>query len=113
MINYGIKTLEKINGMFSFAYYNSREHAIYLARDRAGEKPLYYSFYKNHLLFGSEVKSIVDFPPFEKNIDFNSISDYLYLDYISSDKTLISSVKKVKPGEVIKYSEDKLTSFKY
>ena len=114
LINYGIKkTLEKINGMFSFAYYNSREHAIYLARDRAGEKPLYYSFYKNHLLFGSEVKSIVDFPLFEKNIDFNSISDYLYLDYISSDKTLISSVKKVKPGEVIKYSEDKLTSFKY
>ena len=61
LINFGIdETLRIIDGMYSFAYYNAKEDSLYLARDRAGEKPLYYSFYKDHILFGSEIKTITD-----------------------------------------------------
>ena len=67
LINFGIEeTLKMIDGMFSFAYYNAKEDSLYLARDRTGEKPLFYSFYKNHLLFGSEVKTITHFPLIKK-----------------------------------------------
>ena len=95
LINFGIeKTLEKIDGMFSFVYFNSKENAIYLARDRAGEKPLYYAQFKNYLIFGSEIKTITDFPLFKKTLNYSSIADYLHLDYISLDKTLFCEIKK-------------------
>ncbi len=110
LTNFGVdNTLKKIDGMFAFAYYNSKENSIYLARDRAGEKPLYYSFYKKHLLFGSEIKTISDFPLFKKNLNYSAIEDYLHLDYISLNKTLIKEVFKIKPGEYLKYNQEKLT----
>ena len=86
-----------IDGMFSFAYYNAKEDSLYLARDRTGEKPLFYSFYKNHLLFGSEVKTITQFPLIKKKLSYEAIADYLHLDYISLEKTLIVGINKVYP----------------
>ena len=110
LINFGIEqTLKKIDGMFAFAYYNAKENTIYLARDRSGEKPLYYSFYQNRLLFGSEIKTITDFPLYKKNLNYSAIADYLHLDYISLNKTLINHIYKVKPGEYVKYNQEKLT----
>ena len=99
--------------MFSFVYYNSRENSVYMARDRAGEKPLYYALYNNHILFGSEIKTITDFPLFKSNLNYSSIADYLHLDYVSLDKTIINDIKKVMPGEYVKYCDTKLTKNYY
>ena len=85
----------------------------YLARDRTGEKPLFYSFYKNHLLFGSEVKTITQFPLIKKKLSYEAIADYLHLDYISLEKTLISGINKVHPGQFLKYQSNKLISKSY
>ena len=114
LINFGIeKTLQRVDGMFSFAYYNAKEDSLYLARDRTGEKPLFYSFYKNHLLFGSEVKTITQFPLLKKKLSYEAIADYLHLDYISLDKTLIEGINKVQPGQYLKYQNNRLISRNY
>ncbi|MBF96998.1 MAG: asparagine synthase (glutamine-hydrolyzing) [Pelagibacterales bacterium] len=114
LINFGIeKTLKKIDGMFSFAYFNSVEKSLYLVRDRAGEKPLFYSIHGKYLLFGSEVKTITDFPLFQNSLNFSAIADYLQLDYVSINKTLFKNIYKVQPGEYIKYHKGKLTSHTY
>ena len=111
LINFGIeKTLKRIDGMFSFVYFNSKENAIYLARDRTGEKPLYYAQFKNYLIFGSEIKTITDFPLFKKTLNYSSIADYLHLDYISLDKTLFSEIQRVLPGQYIKFHNKQITS---
>ena len=69
LVYFGIEeTLKKIDGMFSFVFYNSRENSLYMARDRAGEKPLYFAEFNNYLIFGSEIKTIADFPFFKKEI---------------------------------------------
>ena len=66
------ETLKKITGMFAFALWDREERTLCLARDRMGEKPLYYGFQKGCFLFGSELKSLKAHPLFEKNI--NSLS---------------------------------------
>ena len=99
--------------MFSFVYFNFKENTIYLARDRAGEKPLYYAQFKNYLIFGSEIKSVVDFPLLKKTLNYSSIADYLHLDYISLNKTLFCEIKKVLPGQYIKYHNKKISIIKY
>ena len=78
-----------------------------MARDRAGEKPLYFAEFNNYLIFGSEIKTIADFP-FFKRLNYSSIADYLYLDYISLNKTLFRGIKKVLPGQYIKYHNKNL-----
>ena len=114
LINYGVdKTLEIIDGMFSFAYYSSKDDSLYLARDRAGEKPLYFSKYNDYLIFGSELKTITAFPLFKIDLDYSSIADYLHLDYITLNKTLINNIQKVQPGEYIKYYKKKITNHRY
>ena len=84
-----------------------------MVRDRSGEKPLYFGKYKNHIIFGSEIKTITDFPLFRKSLNFSSISEYLQLDYISQDNTLFNEIKKVKAGEYIKFCNNKLTAHTY
>jgi len=114
IINYGVyETLQKIDGMFAFVYYKASDNTIWLARDRVGEKPLYFTQYNNIFLFGSEIKTITSNPLFNGSINFSAINDYLNLDYIPFNKTLIHNVNKVLPGECIKYSNNKINNFKY
>tara|TARA_A100001015_G_C15029082_1_gene732112 strand:- start:633 stop:2513 length:1881 start_codon:yes stop_codon:yes gene_type:complete len=114
LTNFGIKsTLEKIDGMFSFVFFSAKENSLYLVRDRAGEKPLYYANYKNFIIFGSELKAVTNFPHLKKNINFSAINEYLYLDYIPFSQTLITEIKKVLPGHYLKYSPKSQKLVKY
>ena len=114
LINFGIEeTLKKIDGMFAFVYFCAKDNSIYMARDRAGEKPLYYSLYNDFLIFGSEIKTITDFPLFKTSLNYSAISDYLHLDYISLNKTLVSKIQKLQPGEYIKYHKKKITNYSF
>ena len=71
---YGINAVHKFIGMFAFALYDIKEQIIYLLRDRAGVKPLYYYYKNDCLLFASELKSIYTFPVFEKKINEEAVS---------------------------------------
>ena len=108
------KTLKSIDGMFSFVFYESNSDSLWLARDPMGEKPLYYSVNGDNVFFSSELSSIAacsDILSF--NIDENSLISYLNLDYIPKDKTILSGIKKVLPGELIKIQKGNITKELY
>tara|TARA_A100001015_G_scaffold317447_1_gene434452 strand:+ start:1164 stop:2390 length:1227 start_codon:yes stop_codon:yes gene_type:complete len=97
------KCLSKINGMFSFCFFDIENKKILISRDRFGIKPLYY-FYKNNVLgFASELKTLKVL--FDEPIDINkeSLSDFLSLMYIPSPKTIYKNIYKLCPGELIKF----------
>jgi len=97
----GEEFIQKLNGFFAFAFYDSVKNEILLARDRYGIKPLYYSDQGNHFLFASELKSVIKGV---KNIriDKKSLFNYLQLSYIPAPNTIVEGVKKLKPGHFIK-----------
>ena len=109
LINWGLnKTLNKINGMFAFAYYNKKHKTIILARDRFGEKPIYYGFIgegKNKIfIFASEIKSI------KKHYKFkNEISDFstrLFFKYgnIPAPHSVYKNIYKLSPASCLTYN---------
>jgi asparagine synthase (glutamine-hydrolysing) len=99
---FGIESVNKFIGMFAFVLYDIKKQVIYLLRDRAGVKPLYY-FHKNDcLLFASELKSIYSYPNFEKNINEQAVSLFFKYAYIRSPHTIFRNTYKVRPGHYIK-----------
>lgn len=74
-IYYGVHILKRLNGIFSFAIWDSKEQTLYLARDHFGIKPLYYTFLENTIIFASEVKAILEYPGVEKIIDKTGIGE--------------------------------------
>ena len=79
---WGIKAVDKFNGMFAIAIYDKENEKITLIRDRTGIKPLYYYKNDNLFLFGSESKSFYQCDDFEKDIDFNALAQFFHYGYI-------------------------------
>ncbi|MGI4851434.1 MAG: asparagine synthase (glutamine-hydrolyzing) [Janthinobacterium lividum] len=97
-IQWGEKVCEKIIGMFSFAIYDRKEKTFFLARDRIGEKPLFYFFENNIFSFASEIKSLAYIADFSLNINSNAFEQYLCLNYVPGNSTLLNKLHKLKPG---------------
>ena len=95
---YGKQILSKLEGMFAFAIYDLNEKKWLLARDRTGEKPLYYSIDPEKAIFASELKSIISTGFVKKEIDTNALSQYFQLTYIPAPLTIYQNVKKLLPG---------------
>lgn len=101
--NWGLdKSLSKIIGMFAFALYDKKEQEIILARDRVGEKPLYYGWQNKSFLFASELKAIRQHPDFINDIDRNSIASLLRYNYIPSPYSIYKNINKLEPGHYLK-----------
>lgn len=98
---FGDGCLEKLQGMFAFALWDNREKKLFIARDRLGIKPLYYSSFNDKLLFSSELKSILTVPNFKREIDFTSLSDYFSFLYVPAPRTIFKGIKKLLPGHYI------------
>ena len=98
------KTLQEINGMFSFAVWDKKKKILYLSRDRFGEKPLYYGWINQNksFVFGSELI----FDKLFKNIEFlineNALKDLLYLNYVNKNYSIFKNIFKVSPGHYLK-----------
>ena len=87
-MEYKEKAFLKINGMFSLAIYDKKEGKLIIARDRHGVKPLYYSIINNNLIFGSEIKAIVKYPEYKKELDYNALNEYFTFQNIFSKQSL-------------------------
>ena len=94
---WGKDCFNKFKGMFALAIWNPLLNELILARDRFGEKPLYYISEQNHFYFASELSTISKFLN-SIQLDPLSINDYFYWGYIASPNCLIKGVKKLKPG---------------
>ena len=98
---YGVEaSLKLFCGMFSFALWDNMNEILYLARDIAGEKPLYYFLNENNFIFASQIKCFKDFG-FDLSVDENSVRKYLYLNYIPSPDTIFKEIKKISPGHLL------------
>ena len=95
---FGIKCFEKFNGMFAIAIFDKIKNKLILARDRLGVKPLYIYQKDNELHFSSEIKSFLTYENFDKEIDNQSIHNYLKFNYIPIPNTIYKFVKHIEPA---------------
>ena len=112
-IEFGIKGLADLNGMFAFAIYDSVEDKLVLCRDRFGIKPLYYIHIDNKLYFSSEIKSFYEIPDFRFKLNADAIEYYLRFQYIPSPLTIFDEVKKLQPGYSLTISGNEVSLNKY
>ena len=90
-------------GMFALALYDDRKRVLFLARDRAGEKPLFFWRSGSRLIFGSELKALFAAPGFPRRLSHNALEHYLAFAYVPSDLCLIDGVEKLLPGHILRF----------
>jgi asparagine synthase (glutamine-hydrolysing) len=95
-------TISLINAMFAFAAWDTQENELWLARDRFGEKPLYYGWHGNVLLFGSELKALVAVEGFSPDIDRQALGMLIRKISIPAPSTIYRGVKKLAPGSLLR-----------
>ncbi len=97
----GPACLEKLRGMFAFAIWDARTRTLFLARDRVGIKPLYYSLTNSALVFGSEIKAVLADPDVDRQIAPEMIDRFLTFLYLPGEETLHRGVTKLAPGHYL------------
>lgn len=112
---YGTEFVKKLRGMFAVGIYDIKKHRLVLARDHVGIKPLYYYVKpgNGNLVFGSEIKTILEYPGVERDIDPNALDLFLTLEYIPAPFSIFKSIKKLPAGHILVYEKGKLTIEKY
>lgn len=103
---WGIKCLDKFNGMFAFVIHDKKNRKLFGARDRLGEKPLYYFKDKNNFIFASEIKAILASKLVSPELNYYSLHEYLTFQYYLEDNTLFNNIFKIKPGHYFCLNED-------
>jgi asparagine synthase (glutamine-hydrolysing) len=96
------ETLPQMAGMFALAVWDREERALWLIRDRLGEKPLFYGALNGRWVFGSELKAIRAFPGWSSRIDMDAVAQYLRHGYIQSPASIYQDVRKVVPGTAVR-----------
>jgi asparagine synthase (glutamine-hydrolysing) len=105
--------LSSFDGMFAFALWDRREHTLVLARDRFGEKPLYWTQAGGSLLFGSELKALAAHPHWEGSIDRDALALYMRLGWIPAPHTIYAGVHKLEPGHWMQVRGGQISSTAY
>jgi asparagine synthase (glutamine-hydrolysing) len=106
-IEYGKNCLQKLNGMFAFSIYDKVNQKIFLARDRAGKKPLHYYYDGRVLLFASEIKSLLANKIVSRDISNKGLFQYLTLGYTIAPDSIFTGITKLKPGHFLEfYTQD-------
>jgi asparagine synthase (glutamine-hydrolysing) len=95
---WGLESVKRLNGMFAFGLYDLDRERLFLARDRAGEKPLYYRHQRGTFAFASELKAIMKDPEFDRVIDPFALNQYLAFGYIPDDSCIFRGVQKLPQG---------------
>lgn len=98
--------LKLTTGMFSFALWDKLEKKLFLARDRFGEKPLYYGWQGDSFLFGSELKALKIHPNFLNEIDSNALGLFLQYNYVPTPLSIYRGISKLTPGGILSVSLD-------
>jgi len=104
-VQWGVQeSVKKFNGMFSFAMWDRRDRLLWLARDRIGEKPLYYGVQNGTFFFASELKAIRAHPYFRPQVDRNALASFLRFSYVPAPWSIYCGIKKLLPGHFISLS---------
>lgn len=95
---YGFDFVKYIDGMFALAIYNIATKQLFIARDRTGEKPLYYAWYQDTFFFGSEIKAFWNIPNFSPNLSKEGVFNYFLFTQCPAPFTLYEGIKKLMPS---------------
>lgn len=109
-LEWGIDSFSNFTGMFALAIWDGRTNELILARDPIGVKPLYYHFSQGTLVFASELKALMAFKSFKRDIDPEAIPLFLHYQYIPTPKTIFKNTYKLTPGYYMVYNGDNLIS---
>ncbi len=110
---YGVSCLEKFNGMFAFAIWDEEKKELFLARDRIGIKPIYYYFKDGILIFGSEIKSILEADCVKKEVNLQSMYYYLGYEFVPAPDTMFKDIYKLRQGHYAIFKDGNLNIEKY
>lgn len=105
-ILWGKQCVNKLHGMFAFAIWDQKENKLFCARDRAGEKPFYYALINDNFIFASELKSLLSWPEVKKELNQQSILDFLSFGFIPEPRTIWSDCFKLSPGHYLEVTVD-------
>lgn len=109
----GHQCLDRLRGMFAFALWDEKKQKLFIARDRMGQKPLYYYADNEKLIFASEITSIFASGLVPNEIDYEAIYQYLHLGYVPHPRTGFKGLKKLAPGHQLVLKDEKLELEQY
>lgn len=104
----GTNCLDHLRGMFGFAIWDSQERELFVARDRLGIKPLYYTQIDGSFIFASEVKAILMHPLVKRDVDMIALSQYLSLKYVPAPRTLFAGIQSLQPGHWMRVKDGQI-----
>lgn len=113
-LKWGIDFVEKINGMFAIALLDREKEVVYLIRDRIGKKPLFYSIDKEkNIVFASEIKAIMEYPYYTKEINKDVVGRFLSRRYLTAPDTMLKNTYKLEPGSYMAFHNGTFKTKKY
>jgi asparagine synthase (glutamine-hydrolysing) len=101
----GSDAIAEIDGMFGLAIWDHRTRTLLLARDRAGEKPLFYARVGHEILFASELQCILRHPDISRDLDPIALAEYLRLGYVPEPRTMFRGIRRVEAGTFVRFTE--------
>ncbi len=110
---WGVDVLDRLRGMFAFGIWDAANERLFLARDRLGEKPLYYTRAGDDFLFASEIKALFEHPGVKREVNADVLPYYLALGYVPPPQTMFAGIEKLAPGERLILDRHNCTQERY
>src|SRR2546428_13813521 len=110
---YADEMVQHLNGMFAFALWDSRRRRLFIARDRFGEKPLYWGVFDNTLLFASEPKVLLAHPSVRPNLNLNALRQYLSYDYVPAPLSIYEGISKLPAAHTLTLEDGEVKVERY
>ena len=105
--------LNKLRGMFAFVIWDSEKETLFGARDFFGIKPFYYAVVDGNLVYGSEIKSILEYPGYKKQLNETALENYLTFQYSVLDETFFKGIYKLMPSHCLTFHNGELNVKRY
>ena len=110
---WGGEAVHRLRGQFAFAIWDAHHQRLFLARDRFGEKPLFFAQDGGDLYFASEIKALLRVPRLRSSVDTGAVSDYLAYRYVPGPRTLLCGIRKLMPGTTATWKGGELRQARY
>ena len=113
-LKWGIDFVNEINGMFAIALLDRSDDTVYLLRDRIGKKPLFYCANESDgLVFGSELKALMQYPYFRREVNKSMVGRFLSRRYLTAPDTMFMNTYKLEPGSILRIHNGNIKKIKY
>lgn len=110
---FGPACLDRLRGMFAFAIWDQKDQSLFLARDRVGKKPLFYTLAGGDLIFGSEIKVLLKHPGVKRELEHGALDAYLTFGYVPEELCILKGIHKLEPGHFLTFKNGNIKKERY